>query len=101
MDLHPALASRVLRKTISSVKGDLRRITHTHIRDIVTLAGAAQSNKSLDLPGQIRVYKIKGVLYIKKEALPLRELGRIQKSEKLADKRTDRLKSRGNPEVKT
>lgn len=97
MNLHPAIAGRVLRITISSVKGDLRRITHTHIQDILTLAKASESNKSLDLPGQIRVYKNRGQLFIKKETLPLRELGRQQKS----DKQTDRLKSKGNPGVKT
>ncbi len=97
MDLHPALAGRVLRKGLLKVKGDLRRITHTHIRDIVTLIKASESNKSLDLPGQIRVYKKKRLLYIKKEALPLRKLGRQQKSDKL----TDRLKSRDNSGVKT
>ncbi|MEH0018580.1 MAG: tRNA lysidine(34) synthetase TilS [Desulfobacter sp.] len=92
-ELHPALAGRVLRKGILQVKQDLRRITHSHIRDILTLAAGKNSGKSLDFPGQIRVYKKGGLIYIKKEEIPLRKLGRMQKS--------NRLKSRGNPGTKT
>jgi len=84
--LHPALASRVLRKGLHRVKQDLRRITHTHIKEILNLT--PMEAKSLDLPGQIRVYKTRSKLQIKKEALPLRELGQKQKE--------DRLESRGD-----
>lgn len=76
---HPALSRRVLRKAILAVKTDLRRITHTHILDITELATTGETGKHLDLPGQIRVYKKKGAIHIKKETRPLRELGRRQK----------------------
>ena len=93
-DLHPALAARVLRKGLFRVKRDLRRITHTHIRDILDLAGHLENNdKSLDLPGKIRIYKKQNSLCIQRERLPLRELGRQQKA--------DRLKSRANQGRKT
>jgi len=76
---HPAIINRVLRLAIESIKKDLRRITLAHIQDILTLMDGAESGKSLDLPGQIRVYKTHDTLLLQKEALPLRELGRTQK----------------------
>lgn len=76
---HPAIVNRVLRQAIARVKKDLRRITHTHILDILSLMARSEPGKSLDLPGQIRVYKDRDFLYIQKEVLPLRELGRKQK----------------------
>jgi tRNA(Ile)-lysidine synthase len=76
---HPALVNRVIRLAIARVKKDLRRITLTHIQDILTFMVSSESNKSLDLPGRVRVYKIKNKLVFQKEALPLRELGRAQK----------------------
>jgi len=76
---HPALVNRVLRQAIARVKKDLRQITHTHIQDILTLMDRSETGKSLDLPGQIRVYKNREFLYIKKEDMALRELGRNQK----------------------
>jgi len=76
---HPALVNRVLRLAIARIKNDLKRITLTHIEDIHTLMARSESGKSLDLPGQIRVYKIREHLNIQKEVIPLRELGRAQK----------------------
>ncbi len=76
---HPALVNRVLRLAIARVKKDLRRITLTHIQDILAFMDRSESGKSLDLPGQIRVYKTRGQLVLQKEALPLRELGKAQK----------------------
>ncbi len=76
---HPALVNRVLRQAIERVKQDLRRITLTHVQDILTFMARSESGKSIDLPGQIRVYKAQNTLCIQKEALPLRELGKTQK----------------------
>ncbi len=78
--VHPAIANRILRRSICLVKQNLRQISHTHLQSILCLMQSAESGKSLDLPGQIRVYKTKDRLCIKKEDLPLRELGRIQKA---------------------
>jgi len=75
---HPALVNRVLRQAIAWVKKDLKRITLTHIQDILILT-RAESGKSLDMPGRIRVYKNRDMLYFKKESLSLRELGKNQK----------------------
>lgn len=79
--LHPALASRVLRMTISRVKTDLRKISMDHIRGIRTFMARAQPGKHLDLPGRIRVYQNHDGLTIKKEEIPLRTLGRDQKQQ--------------------
>lgn len=76
---HPALVNRVLRLAIARVKKDLRRITLNHIQDILTFMDRSKSGKSLDLPGQIRVYRTREQLVFQKEALPLRELGEAQK----------------------
>ncbi|MBU0969292.1 MAG: tRNA lysidine(34) synthetase TilS [Proteobacteria bacterium] len=76
---HQVLARRVLRQAIFRVKQDLRRISLAHIRDILAFMTASESGKSLDLPGQIRIYKTRNRLCIKKETLPLRELGKTQK----------------------
>jgi len=76
---HPALVNRVLRQAISLVKQNLKRITLAHIQDILTFMNRSESGKSLDLPGQIRVYRTQELLCIQKEGLPLRELGKTQK----------------------
>ena len=77
--LHPALFPRVLRHAVRHVKTDLRRITHDHISAIRHLAAHAAPGSHLDLPDQIRVYKTREQICVKKEALPLRQLGRMQK----------------------
>jgi tRNA(Ile)-lysidine synthase len=79
--LDQALGARVIRAALLSVKQNLKRISHTHIRDILYFAGKkGESGKSLDLPGQIRVYRQKDILRIKKEETALRTLGRRLKA---------------------
>jgi len=82
---HPALVNRVLRLAIGLVKQDLKAITLTHIQDILNLMDRSEPGKSLDLPGQIRVYRTWENLCIQKEALPLRELGKAQKQLRRGD----------------
>jgi len=77
--LHPALVPRVLRHSIQVVKSNLRQITHDHIRAIQHLLARAESGRHLDLPGRIRVYKTRHQVCFKRERLPLRQLGRMQK----------------------
>ena len=76
---HPAIVNRILRLAIARVKKDLRRITLTHIQDILTFMDRSESGKSLDLPGQIRVYRTRDTLFLRKETRPLRQLGKTQK----------------------
>ena len=99
--LDRALGARVIRAALLSIKQDLRRISHTHIRDILCFAGKnTESGKSLDLPGQIRVYRQRDILRIKKEKTTLRELGRQCKSRRHQNSQPDKpgqedLKSTG------
>ena len=83
-DCHPALLPRVLRLGLRRVKSDLKRISHTHIRDMVTLMAEAQPGKHLDLPGRIRVYRERERVVIRQESRPLREIGREEKQRKAA-----------------
>ncbi len=46
-----AVTRRVLRQMISSVRGGLRDISHTHIEALRRFAATAQSGKGLELPG--------------------------------------------------
>lgn len=98
--LDRALGARVIRAALLSVKQNLRRISHTHIRDILYFAGKkGESGKSLDLPGQIRVYKQRDILRIKKEETALRTLGRHLKTHRFKMKK--RTKTPGyNPCIK-
>jgi len=77
-DLHPAIKHRVVRKAILNTKGDLLRIALGHVQDIVQLALSSPKGKSLDLPGQIRVFKTRDTICFKKESMPLRDLDRSQ-----------------------
>jgi tRNA(Ile)-lysidine synthase len=79
--LHPALVNRVIRKGIGMMKTDLRRISLGHMSDILDFCFHRTSGNSLDLPGQIRIYKKKGVIRIQKEEQPLREIGKDRKFE--------------------
>ncbi len=66
--LDRALGARVIRAALLSIKQNLRRISHTHIKEILHFAGKkGESGKSLDLPGQIRVYRQKDLLHIKRK----------------------------------
>lgn len=83
-NLHPALLNRIFRKAIQKIKKDLKRISLTHINDIVDFTLTKSPGRSLDLPGQIRVYKIRDLIMIKKEDKPLREIGKKEKQLRLA-----------------
>lgn len=48
-----ALARRVLRRTLAAVRGDLRRLTQTHVQNVLRLAEEGQSGQRVDLPGAV------------------------------------------------
>ncbi len=93
LDLHPALQFRVLRLAIRRVKADLKRIQQVHLQDILDLARRKGPDKSLDLPGQIRIYKSGEVVRIRKEDTPLRQIGRQAKA---CRSREQRNRSKGD-----
>lgn len=49
-ELHPAILSRVVRKAIGEIKGDLKRISFRHISDILDLLDSGEGRWSLHLP---------------------------------------------------
>ncbi len=82
-NFHAAIRARVVRQAILQIKADLKRIHMGHLQDILELCVQKSGFKSLDLPGQIRVYKSGGTLTVKKEELPLRLLGQQEKDKSL------------------
>lgn len=71
---HAAAQRRIIRKGISKIKGDLRRIAFAHIDDVIRLLNKEPAHGSLDLPGGIRIRRIRDELYISKEKRALRRL---------------------------
>ncbi|KPJ59021.1 MAG: hypothetical protein AMJ42_02325 [Deltaproteobacteria bacterium DG_8] len=57
LSLPPAIQLRCLRKALEQVKGDLRRISYTHLYDIIKIVSQDEPNKVLKLPQEIRVEK--------------------------------------------
>ncbi len=52
----PARA-RVLRRAVAAVKGDLRRITYSHVADVIALMETGPANGRLSLPEGLRVVR--------------------------------------------
>lgn len=69
---------RIIRKALENVKGNLRRITFSHIEDILKLLHTNKEAdlkiRALDLPDRIRIKKIRETLIISKEKTDLRML---------------------------
>ncbi|MCG8566007.1 MAG: tRNA lysidine(34) synthetase TilS, partial [Desulfobacterales bacterium] len=84
---HGALIPRILRLALCRIKSDLRRIHHGHLEGIKDLMERAEPGKHLDLPGRIRIHKDRRRLTLRREQLPLRELGRREKGRKTLDKK--------------
>lgn len=64
-ELHPSILSRVIRKAIKEVKGDLKRISFQHITDITCLMDSGEGRWSLHLPG-VTVSREQGKLIFQK-----------------------------------
>ena len=77
--LHPALARRLVRLAIQSVKGDLRRISWGHVADVLDLIAAGSPGKRLDLPGRIRITLTKGAVFFTRSAISLRRLPSLRR----------------------
>lgn len=92
-NLDPALLNRVLRSAILRIKKNLKRISHAHINDVVRFCFNHTPGTRLDLPDQIRVYKDKTAIMIKKEKEPLRQIGEKEKKLKLQARKKQARKS--------
>lgn len=69
---HLAAKRRLVRKAIETVKGDLRRITLSHIDSVIAHLAGNGDGKSLDLPDRIRISLKNGNVYIVREKKALR-----------------------------
>jgi tRNA(Ile)-lysidine synthase len=68
-----AALRRIVRKSIKIIKGDLKRITLSHIDSIINLLEDGPSSWNIDLPERIRIRRDYDILFISKEKKPLRE----------------------------
>jgi hypothetical protein len=67
--LHPAIQRLILRRGYAKLKGDTRRLTYQHIREIEDLISHRPTNSIVDLPKGIAVVKQKNCLifYLRKQ----------------------------------
>ena len=72
--LHTAAQRRILRKGISRIKGDLRRISFVNIDAVIRLLEKGPTYGRLDLPDRIRIRRSGDVLLITREKSALRNL---------------------------
>jgi tRNA(Ile)-lysidine synthase len=82
IDCHPALRKRIIRKAVEKINGKLKKISLSHVDAAVKLSLSLTSGESIDFPDQIRVFKKGKSLYLKKESVSLRELGKKRKNER-------------------
>lgn len=71
LSMHEAVSRRVLRMAVRKLKGDLKRISHTHIDGVLRLA-AKDYDGEIHIPGRIRILKERGILYLRQEEHYLR-----------------------------
>lgn len=63
LKLHPAIRRLVIRRAIARIKGDTRRITFQHIREIEDLISNRPVNSVVDLPKGVSVIKRKHLFF--------------------------------------
>ena len=65
--LHPAMQRLIFRRAFASIKGDTRRITFKHIREIEDLILNRPQNSVVDLPKGISVVKKKHLIFYRRD----------------------------------
>ncbi len=50
-NIHPALARRLIRRMVETVKGDLRQIDFSHVETVLEMARATEGSGRVQLPG--------------------------------------------------
>lgn len=76
---HVAMKRRIIRKAITGVKGDLKRISLTHVEMVMDLLRTGATVRSLDLPDRIRVSFKQGGIIFSRETAPLRDIKGIRR----------------------
>ncbi len=72
LNFHPALQRRIIRKAIQAIKGNLRKISYSHIDAITDMIKNIAPDSRLDLPDRIRIIKQDSRLIVQKETQNLR-----------------------------
>lgn len=75
--LHIAARRRLIRKAVSKVKGNLRRITFKHIDNAVDLLSAEKSGKTIHLPEGVDIQRKTDLLFVSKRSRPGRRRNEI------------------------
>jgi tRNA(Ile)-lysidine synthase len=87
--IHIAAQRRIIRRAIKHVKGDLRRITFTHVDSVINLQKSPTGFGTLDLPDRIMIMLKNKTLIISREKQTLRSItGRNGKPEPISFKYT-------------
>jgi len=68
--LHPAISRLLLRMSIARVRGDMRRLTFAHIKELEDLIFNRPVNSVVDLPKGVSAVKKKNALSFYRRALP-------------------------------
>ncbi len=66
-NLDVALKRRVIRKAIEKVKGDLRRISFSHIDSVLYILNNGKESSSLNLPDDVYIFRKKDILFFSKK----------------------------------
>lgn len=61
-NLHPSLRHMLFRRVVAQIKGNTKRLTLAHIREIDALIESSARSSVLSLPGRIAIKKEKGLL---------------------------------------
>jgi len=70
LDLPIPIQRRLVRKHIAVIKGDLRKVSHTHIQQVMNLAGPQGERKKIPLPDGLEVSRQSGRLIFNKTPGP-------------------------------
>ena len=73
-ELHLAARRRIIRKAIAEIKGNLRRITFSHIDSIISLLNSGPALGHIDLPDRIRIKRDGDIISFSREKEALRDL---------------------------
>jgi len=84
-EINIAAQRRIIRKAIARIKGNLRRITFSHIDSVINLLESRPAYKNLDFPDRIRIQRNRETLIFSKEKKALRDLNvKSGQAEKIA-----------------
>ncbi len=79
----PAVVRRLVRRGYEQINGNTKRLTYKHVEAVRGLLGSCHSQKSIDLPRQIRAYCDDQTLVIRREKESLRRVSPIDYFKKI------------------